>query len=329
MTEIKKVVQRIYEFDLKDCALSNGNELITTNKGSEFVNTFRKRDLDKGIIVTPAGYTKGLVYRSSNNGEIYNNPEWMPDIVNFSFNIFGLKRNAFYRLTVIGRNTRRYNRLRDVTDDRNIRVTNEQQELLLDVDLNDYFDNAEFSRIFRAESNEVNLYFQVGKVFINNVIIDEVELPLDNDNSADDTQEADNEFLSGKSDIVAFAVFQPELENKDPGYKGKYIEQIKLTGKGLSLFYNTLDKNFTLERDNLEDTLGASFTNIEYLVDFNFNKLINNDDYFKYNILDVSPDVSPNTLKQGYIKFELVNKDNKVSVTKLEGRMAFIIKKIY
>lgn len=325
MTEIKKVIQRIYEFDFSDCGLTNGNELITTNRGSEFVNTFRKRDLDKGIIVTPSGYSKGLVYRTSNNGEVYNNPEWMPDIVNFSLNIFGLKKNAFYRITVIGRNTRRYNRLRDVTDDRNLRITNEQQELLLDIDLSDYLDNAEFTKIFKADSNETNLYFQMGKVFLNNVIIDEVELPLDIEVEVDDVPET--EFSNGKSDICAFAVFQAETDSEK---KGRYIELTRLTGKGLVLFFDSLQGNYILERDNVEDTLGASFTNIEYLIDFNFNKLVNNKDYFKYNIVTVSPEISPNTLKQGYIRFELVNKDNiSLNTEKLEGRMAFLIRKIY
>ena len=52
MVDIKKVNQRIYEFDLKNCELEDGNELITTQV-NEFVNTFIKRDLDKGIMVTP------------------------------------------------------------------------------------------------------------------------------------------------------------------------------------------------------------------------------------------------------------------------------------
>ena len=39
MVDIKKVNQRIYEFDLKNCELEDGNELITTQV-NEFVNTF-------------------------------------------------------------------------------------------------------------------------------------------------------------------------------------------------------------------------------------------------------------------------------------------------
>jgi hypothetical protein len=72
---IKKIKNRIYQFDFTNSELIDGNEIITTDVKSEFVMNFRKRDLDKGIIVTPFGYTKGLIYKSTNGGEVYNYPE--------------------------------------------------------------------------------------------------------------------------------------------------------------------------------------------------------------------------------------------------------------
>lgn len=334
MADVKKLIQRIYEFDLANCDLEDGNEMITTKTGkNEFVNTFIKRDLDKGIMVTPSGYSKGLVYKSSNNGEFYNKPEWMPDIVTFSMNIFGLKKNSFYRLTVVGRNTHKYNKLIDVTDDRSLEVSNDNQELLINADLSDDYDNASYIGIFRATSNEANLFFRLGKIYINNIIIDEIEL-LD-ESVAESQQELNPDAQAaiiedGHAKIVAYGIFNtiPAIENADT-YKGRYLEMTKLTGKGINLYYDKTTKEYIIERDNAEDTICNSLTGIEYLINFNFNKTVNNGVFSGYRITDVSPDISPNTLKQGYIKFVFVDKDEKpVPYQNKEGRLAFTVEKI-
>ena len=36
MAEIKKVVQRVYQFDFSKCTLIDGNEMISTEHGNEF-----------------------------------------------------------------------------------------------------------------------------------------------------------------------------------------------------------------------------------------------------------------------------------------------------
>lgn len=334
MADVKKVLQRIYEFDLTDCDLEDGNEMITTSNGkNEFVNAFIKRDLDKGIMVTPSGYSKGLVYKSTNHGEFYNKPEWMPDVVTFSMNIFGLKKGAFYRLTVIGRNTHKYNKLIDVTDDRSLEVSNDNQELLINSDLSDAYENTSYSGVFRAISNEANLFFRIGKVYVNNIIIDEIEL-LDTSTAESQQELNPNEQAAiiedGHAKIVAYGIFNtiPSIENPDM-YKGRYLEMSKLTGKGINLYYDKVTKEYLIERDNTEDTISGSLTGIEYLINFNFNKVVNNGLFSGYRITEVSPDISPNTLKQGYIKFIFVDKDEKpVEYENKEGRLAFTIEKI-
>lgn len=321
MVEIKKVLQRIYEFDLKNCELNDGDEMIPTEHGNEFVNTFIKRDMDKGIIVTPGGYTRGLVYKSTNKGEFYNNPDWLPETENFSLNIYGLKKGSFYRVTVVGRNTRKYNRLTDQTDNRKLEVLDEGQTLIVSADLSDTMTNTEFDGIFRATSIEENIYFTLGKIYINNIIIDEVEINRD---AAEDISENNKDFEidSGKSNIVAYGVFSPDLINET----NRYAELSRITGKGINLYFDKNEKRYILERDNIEDTIGASFTNANYIVEFNFNKApyLNN-----YQIVDVSPDMSPNTIKQGFIKFEILDKNgNAYKYDKHNGRLIVIIKKI-
>jgi len=259
MEKIKKIGDRIYEFDFSKCELIDGDEIITNSNVSEFVNTFRKRDIDRGIIVTPSGYQKGLVYKKTNGGEFYNSPSWLPDIVTFSYNFFGLKSGHFYKLTVIGRNTRRHNGITDITKDRTLEISNESQELIIQENLENIFENTEFSGIFRSKGNEVNLFFKLGKIFINNIIVEEVDLVEEKEEIAD---ERDVFFKEGKEQVVAFGVFTTisVIPNSDT-FRGRYILMNRLTGKGINLYFDKIDNQYILERDNEEDTIGDSFVN--------------------------------------------------------------------
>lgn len=319
MAEIKKVLQRIYNFDLKNCVLTDGEEMIPTEHGNEFVNTFIKRDLDRGVIVTPGGYTRGLVYKSSNDGEFYNNPDWLPETESFLFNIYGLKKGSFYRVTVVSRNTRKYNRLIDVTENRKLEVLNESQELIINADVSDAMTNTNYEGIFRATSIEENIYFSIGKIYVNNIIIDEVEISKDSLEEVEKKQ--DFEIDNGKSNIVAYGVFSPDLLNEN----GRYGELSRITGKGINLYFDKNENKYILERDNNEDTIGTSFTNANYVIDMNFNKA----PYLRdYQITEVSPDVSPNTLKQGFLKFEILKDGKPIRYDRSSGRLIFIIRKI-
>jgi len=312
---------------LSNCQLIDGDEMISTDHGNEFVNTFRKVDMDKGIIVTPQGYNKGLVYKSTNDGEFFNNPEWMPELVRFSLNCFGLKKNAFYRITVKARNTRKYNSLLDITDNRQLEVSNSAQELIINEDIQDASKNESFDGIFRATRNEENIFFSIGKIYINDIIIDEVEIAKDEEEVKE--APATIEFDSGKSNIVAVGIFSSHMIST----KGRYYEAERITGKGISLYYDTNEKVYILERDNYEDSIGTAFTASNFIIDINMNKA----PYAQYTITDVSVDVSPNTLKQGYLKFKITDtgpsgeKDKVLDpamYSRPNGRFTFVITKI-
>lgn len=320
MAEVKKVVQRIYQFDLKNCELEDGNEMISTDRGNEFVNTFIKRDLDKGIIITPTGYTKGLVYKSSNGGEFYNNPDWIPDVVTFSYNLFGLKKNSFYRVTIKSRNSRKYNRLLDVTEDRSLIVSDDNEELLINADLSNEMGTKEYSAIFRACSTECTLFFKIGKIYISDIILDEVELAIEDKVTEEKTQTV--EFDTGKSNIVSFGVFS--CDNIPTANPNVFVEIPRITGKGLLLFFNKKTNIYYLERDNKEDSIGSSFSSANYLVNFNFNKA----PHASYTIEDVSPDISPNSLKQGYISFKIKEDGIEKLYQHSNGRLSFVVEKI-
>jgi len=325
LDKIKKITDRIYEFDLDKAELIDGNEIVVKNNISEFVMTFRKRDLDRGIIVTPSGYENGLVYKSTNNGEFYNNPSWVPDIVNFALNIYGLKKNTFYKITVIARDT---GSNKVITSDRSLKVTNEQKELLLDYNLAGLRENKEYYGLFRSLNNETNLFFSIGKIYINNIIIEEVEM-ITEEIIEEEKEMQVSEYQEGKMQLVSYGVFTTQPNTNDL-YKGRYLQMTRYAGKGLALFFDKTSNQYVLERDNVEDVIGESFTNIRYIINFNFNKVINKDLFSQYNICDVSLELSPNTLKQGFIRFEFADKDdNPIIYTNKDSRITITVHKIF
>jgi len=320
--KIKKVGERIYSFDFTKTELTDGNEIVIKDGVSEFVMAFRKRDLDKGIIVTPAGYTNGLVYKSTHGGEIYNNPSWVPDIVNFAFNIYGLRKGGFYKITVLARDTGN-NTI--ITTDRTLKVTNEDKELLLDYNVRGTAENKEFYGIFRTLDNETNLFFNIGKIYIKDIIIEEVEMLVD----IKEEEISDIKIEEGKLQLIAYGVFTTQPLTNDI-YKGRYLQMTRYTGKGINLYFDRIDNQYVVERDNINDIIGETFTNLNYLVDFNFNKVVNKGMFTQYNICEVSTDISPNTLKQGFIRFEFTDaQDKPVLYTNKDSRMAILIYKLF
>ena len=47
----------------------------------------------------------------------------------------------------------------------------------------------------------------------------------------------------------------------------------KLSGKGISIFYDSVENVYTLERDNNNDTICDNLANGNIMVDFNINKM--------------------------------------------------------
>jgi hypothetical protein len=95
--KVKKILRKIYNIDYSKILLRDDDEFILQANGiSEFTEYLVKRDMDNGVIVTPSGYKTGLFYSINNDGELYSSSKLLPDIVNFTFNIYGLKKNHFY-----------------------------------------------------------------------------------------------------------------------------------------------------------------------------------------------------------------------------------------
>ena len=98
----------------------------------------------------------------------------------------------------------------------------------------------------------------------------------------------------------------------------------------LNLYYDKTTSEYIIERDNNEDTLNSSLTGIDFIININVNKVVNYKKFSGYRIVEVSPDISPNTLKQGFVKFVFVDKDeNVVKFQNDDGRIAITVTKIY
>ena len=296
--DVKKIVQRIYEFDLSNTSLVDGDEILSDDSygGNEFLNNFTRRDLDHGIVITPRGYRNGLVYKSSNGGEFYNNPAWVPDIVSFGLNLYGLKKGRFYRVTVIGRNVHKYNRITDITEDRHIEVMSQEKERIIYEDLSEKMSNTECEGIFRASSIEENLHISLGKIYISNIIIDEIEI-LDEGETRQEHEDLVIE--TGKATLLGYGVFSCKLPDFSHGVSA---ELEKLSGKGISVYLNKETKLYTIERDNADDCIGLPLSNISIFYEINDGKCPG----AHHSIADVSEKVSPHTIKPGYISFRML-----------------------
>lgn len=319
--EIKKLVRRIYEFDFSRTEIENGYELLGDRMHNDFGRELKKVDLDVGIVVQPYGYSTGLVYRSDNGGEILNNPRWNPDLVDFSFNIYGLKQGVFYRITIVTRDSGTFNL---ITDNRQLIVQTSTSDLLFDEDITGVKENKEYHKLFRAESNEIDILFKIGKIYISDIIIDEVELVED---SVEVEENHDIVFASGKTQIVSYGVFGLEYVNDN--VKNRYTLLTKYSGEGINLYYDKNEHDYIIEKDNTNELITDSFTNVNYTVDINTNKIINNDLFDYYRITDVNPGPSLNTLRTGYIKFAFFKGDKKLEITKSSGKVAIFINRIF
>jgi hypothetical protein len=131
MEAIKNVIDKIYSFDFSKASLLDGYEIIS----EEFTNAFSYRDIEKGYSIIPFGYTKGLFYKASEEA-IFNSPKYLPEIVDFNVALSGLKKGHFYRITITGRNSRKYSMFSDdVTDDRTLIIKNAYKEIMEYVDI--------------------------------------------------------------------------------------------------------------------------------------------------------------------------------------------------
>ena len=318
--KIKKIIKTLYSIDYSKIALESDNEFIIHDNGvSEFTQYLKKIDMNSGIIVTPLNYKSGLFYSVEDGGYIYSSSKLLPETVTFSLNLYGLKRNSFFRIKVLAKDT---DASAYITSDRSLTVVDDMHNNVIMADLKGYTKTEECIGFFKSSSNEVNLHFTLGKICIKDIIIEEVVLVEEEKLNAEEDA-ADEVLPEGKEILVAYTAFNLEPIIPD-NFNGRYIPLTKIFGKGISVIYDKMENAYIIERDNSVNILVEPFTNINYVVDINTNKV----ECVTYAIDAVSADVSPYMLKQGFIKFHLVDSaGNKINY-KGTGRFIVTIHKI-
>lgn len=319
MEAIKNVVDKIYSFDFSKASLLDGYEIIS----EEFTNAFSYRDVEKGYSIIPFGYTKGLFYKASEEA-IFNSPKYLPEIVDFNIALSGLKKGHFYRITVTGRNSRKYSMFSDdVTDNRSIVLRNAYKEILINKDFSEDMEYVDVSTIFKAENVEDKFSVQIGKIYLRNICLEEIEMLQQKTEEVEESPVSTYE--PGKEQMVAYGLFSMGI----PEGASRRREVKKLSGKGISIFYDSVENVYTLERDNDNDTICDNLANGNIIVDFNINKMNAQNVFSHYTVLEVSSEISPCTMKPGYIKFRFMENERQATVNDPNSKLFIRVSKLY
>lgn len=316
--EIKKIIDKVYDFSLKNTTLLPDVEILDNGIEDEFKKALMKGIIKKEIVMIPTEYKKGLFYDSATK-EIVNNPTWNPAIIKFTMNFNGLKKNTYYKLSVSARNYKKYSRITDVTDDRSLYVTTNKNDLLINSDLSDIDETINICGVFKAYENSISINFKFGKIAISRITLEEVEL-------FEDDIEADVEDIIIDHDrliVVSASTFA--VVSESVGLLGDYVPLIKMYGKGINLYFNRKDNTYIIERDNADDVVNSNLNSNRIIIDININKAIG--DYVGMRTIKSSSELSPNTLKSGFIVFGFVNEKNEY-VPLNEGLISIVINKI-
>jgi hypothetical protein len=330
--DIKKIKQEIYRFNFINSELEDRYAILSVNEEGldELLIALKKTDFDNGISVIPAGYTSGLYYSSKNDGEIYSSPYKIPDIVKFRLSFDGLRRNGWYRLKVISRDYGSNDDIATIADDRSLYVTTSNNELLVDEDLSNVEDNKEFISIFKSTSNEIDLIFKMGSIYISDIIVEEIIPDLK-------VEEEDEEFPhtiigEGKYRLYGWGIY--DLNMNVPQEHTSYTRITQLSGQGISLFYDSKNNEICLERDGTDSTMIDPFTDSKYVIELNENKITNYDKSKKENIYDkivlteINSDLSPNTRELGFVKYAFIKNGNKIKFSNSDSKLTIFIWKI-
>lgn len=300
---VKKIVKEIYHIDYSNIPLDNRKEFIVNKQGiNEFTSYLRLYDVNSGIIVIPTQYKYGMFVNIDGPDQyIFSVPHLDPDIVTFALDIYGTKKSTFYRIKIIAKST---GDDYTITKDRKIQVVDNNNALILDYDFSDSYDFITIDKLFYATGVESILKFNVGKVCIKDIIIEEVE--VENEEETSIISETADEILGRTQDeLVAYGYFDVSDINDDTSFR--YVNLKCLSGHGILLTYDRLNSSYILERNNINETIIESLNSLKYYVEINTTRM--------ENVASVKTtaniNFSPTTMKQGYYTINFISENNK------------------
>jgi hypothetical protein len=125
--------------------------------------------------------------------------------------------------------------------------------------------------------------------------------------------------------MVAYGIFSMGI----PESLNRRREIHRSSGKGLMLFYDTVENVYTIERDNENDLVNDNLGNSNVVIELVTTKMINSGVFTHYEILEVSNEASPNTLRHGYIKFRFMNGTDQVKFDDIRSRLFIRATKLF
>lgn len=326
-SQVKKIKKSVYELSFAGCPLEDKDEFAIRNGISEFTTSFKTTDTTKAV-VTPGGYGgKGMFYSVEDDGSFYSSPNFDPDMLTFNFDILGLRKGAFYQLTVKAKDAGKTSLPVEITKDRSLTVSNDVNDLVIKRDLTGVDEPAACHGIFRAYGTEAVLYFSIGKISISGIAIEEIEVDV-GDSSKDEDEPASTIGIATLR-VAAYGIFEIRPAQQLGSSKLRWSALPKLGGMGILCFYDERLQEFSIERDAANDILGDALSEPKFEIQIDLNKAVGYNRFSGYSITAVSSDVSENTLKAGSVRFALVDwQGRKVDPSALDGRMMVIVRKV-
>lgn len=313
---VKKIKESIYELDLskiKDAPLDE--ELYK----EEFLDLLKFNDPKRNLSVIPtmnAPQTSISYHRDF----IKANEKWAPDIVEFKLSIFGLKKGSWYRISAESCSAASFS---VVTDDRSFTVRNSIGDTVIDEDLRGDGSPRMIQGFFRATSQDIDIFHEIGKVEIHSYKIEEVEFM---DESGEGI-EIITEYGEAKKELVAWGAFSMKLSPTATSNSGYHILS-RLAGEGIEMYFSRQHMLYTIERDARQDTIGESFTDARYLIEINESKLKgmqqNNVIYDRILLEDSVSLKSPNTHKEGFQRYAITKSGRKIEYPSNNNSLIYV-----
>jgi hypothetical protein len=191
----------------------------------------------------------GLFYKDNS---IYNHPIYGESLISFRLSLTGIKMGSFYRIRFIlssldtfveGASSKTY-------------IVLNGKDIVYNKDVPKEETNIDYT--FKSEASVINIAVTIGKVYIKDIIFEEVEVsePVVSQSSVFEVPDLVN--------LKAYAVFRPSmLHNRD-----KTISKFPLLrGIGINVMYNKETDLIIIERNRENDVIQENIGLCKYLID--------------------------------------------------------------
>lgn len=285
-TTIKGVVRKIYSINYDNINLENNTELIISKNTNDFHQLLFMNDEVTNTYLIPyfenenKSAQTGLFYKDNS---FYNHPVYGEKLISFRLSLSGIKNNSSYRIRfvvspieyLVDAPSKLYTVLngKDVMYNQNISS-----------------DNTTIDYIFTSEESIMNIAVTIGKIYIKDIIIEEIEL------KAQPLKEIEKVVIPNLMNLKAYAVFKPTmLKNVDKDITKFPI----LRGIGLNILFDRTKDLLLIERNKENDVINNNIAIAKYLTDI---KTFNGGEVSDINI---NNEISKLSNTRGYISFKL------------------------